>query len=209
MAGPAALQVGLDLVRASELSRKTKTNYCWAWRRWVGACQDLDIPSLGATADDALRWLQAGQRSRNEVRETRKALSFVHQALGLASPLRERRVMHALFGQDGTVRWRSTARSTGPAWSTGSPIICIGARATAGIPCPPAGSRWPNSCCLSPTTIPTLRWSWPAPPSPSTWRRTAIPAPATIRRSRGPGPVPGPLRGTGRVEVQGVAAQDL
>ena len=54
--------------------------------------------ALAATGDDALRWLGSGEKSHFEVRDTRKAVNFVYQRLGMASPLRERRVVAALRG---------------------------------------------------------------------------------------------------------------
>ena len=67
----------------------------------VFCCEEARVGPLAATSDDVLRWLDSGERSPNEVRNTRKAVSFVYQRLGMASPMRERRVMRALFGESG------------------------------------------------------------------------------------------------------------
>ena len=93
--------VGFEVIRASGLSKKTKTNYSLGWRRWACCCQGAGVGPLAATGDDALRWLGSGERNPNEFRDTRKAVNFVYQRLGMASPLRERRVMRALFGESG------------------------------------------------------------------------------------------------------------
>ena len=96
-----ALWVGIEVIRASCLSKRTKKNYSYGWRIWASCCQEAGVAPMAATGDDALRWLGSGERNSNEVRDTRKAVNFVYQRLGIASPLRERRVMRALFGESG------------------------------------------------------------------------------------------------------------
>ena len=93
--------VGLEVIRASGLSKRTKKNYSLGWRRWASCSEEAGVGPLAATGDDGLRWLGSGERNAYEVRDTRKAVSFVYQRLGMASPLRERRVMRALFGESG------------------------------------------------------------------------------------------------------------
>ena len=96
-----ALWVGIEVIRTSGLSKRTKKNYSYGWRIWASCCQEAEIGPMAATGDDALRWLGSGERKPNGVRDTRKAVSFVYQRLGMASPLRDRRVMRALFGESG------------------------------------------------------------------------------------------------------------
>ena len=97
-----ALQVGLSVIQASDLSDRTKKNYTEGWRKWSGWFGERGVSPLAATGDDALRWLDSRERNRFEVRDVRKAVSFVYQRLGMASPVRDRRVMAAAPGATGT-----------------------------------------------------------------------------------------------------------
>ena len=97
-----ALQVGLSVIQASDLSDRTKKNYTRDWRKWAGWFGETGVSPLAATGEDALRWLESSERKRFEVRDVRKAVSFVYQRLGMASPVRDRRVMAAVPGATGT-----------------------------------------------------------------------------------------------------------
>lgn len=111
-----ALQAGLSVIQASDLSERTKKNYTQGWRKWSGWFGETGVSPLAATGDDALRWLNSRERNRFEVLDVRKAVSFVYQRLGMASPVRDRCVMAAVPGATGvygtvdeygeTYRWR-------------------------------------------------------------------------------------------------------
>ncbi len=93
--------LGLELIQASGLKPKGKKAYSCRWRGWVSWCHEMGVSALAATADDALMWLRHEQRSRSMVMETRKAVNFVYQNLGMASPFRERAVMREVFPNSG------------------------------------------------------------------------------------------------------------
>ena len=96
-----ALQAGLSVIQASDLSERTKKNYAQGWRKWSRWFGETGVSPLAATGDDALRWLNSREGNRFEVRDVRKAVSFVYQRLGMASPVRDRRVMAAVPGATG------------------------------------------------------------------------------------------------------------
>ena len=93
--------LGLEIIQASGLKPKGKKDYSYRWRRWVSWCAEAGVSALSATGDDALLWLRHEKRAPSAVKETRKAVSLVYRALGMASPFRERRVMRELFGGNG------------------------------------------------------------------------------------------------------------
>ena len=99
-----AQQVGLSVIQASGLSDRTKQNYARDWRKWAAWFDEAGVSPMAATGDDALRWLGSRERNRFEVRDVRKAVSFVYQRLGMASPVRDRRVMAAVPGATGAYR---------------------------------------------------------------------------------------------------------
>ena len=93
--------LGLQVIEASDLRPKGMKTYSCRWRRWVSWCDEMGVSALAATADDALLWLRHEKRSRSIVTDTRKAVNFVYQNLGMASPFRERVVMREVFPDSG------------------------------------------------------------------------------------------------------------
>ena len=102
MAVADAERVGLDLVRASGLSAKGKQRYSWGWRVWVTYFREAGVSPLAVTVDEALKWRESQEWRPNTLKEIRKAVNFVYNTLGLASPLRQRQFRSALFGVSGT-----------------------------------------------------------------------------------------------------------
>ena len=92
--------VGLGVIEASVLKESVKKEYARRWRRWSSWCEENGVDPLAATGGDALRWIGAAEGSLFRL-EVRQAVNFVYQSLGMASPLREWRVMRALFGGNG------------------------------------------------------------------------------------------------------------
>ena len=93
--------LGLELIRASGIKPKGIGAYSSGWRRWVSWCEEMGVPALAATGDDAVRWLRHEERKEWVVQETRKAVSLIYRALGMASPFQERQAKRELFGGDG------------------------------------------------------------------------------------------------------------
>lgn len=97
------LWVGLEVIRESELSRGAKAEYSRGWEIWVADCGGLGVGPLSATVDDALRWLEACERTPREVGIARRGVSFVFKSLGMVSPLKGKRIVLALNGEGGGV----------------------------------------------------------------------------------------------------------
>lgn len=93
--------LGLELIRASDIKPKGIKEYSSGWRRWVSWCEEMGVPALAATGDDAVRWLRHEERKEWMVKETRKAASLVYRDLGMASPFAERAAMREVFGANG------------------------------------------------------------------------------------------------------------
>ena len=93
--------LGVELIQASGLKPKGMRAYEHGWRRWVSWCAEVGVSALAASGDDALLWLRHEQRKPWEVKETKKAISLVYRALGMASPFGERRAMREVFGENG------------------------------------------------------------------------------------------------------------
>ena len=93
--------LGLELIRASGMKRKGKNALSSRWRGWVSWCAEAGVSALAATGDDAVGWLRHEERKAWMVKETKKAVSLVYRALGMASPFAERRAMREVFGGNG------------------------------------------------------------------------------------------------------------
>ena len=93
--------LGLQVIEASDLRPKGMKTYSYRWRRWVSWCDEMEVSALAATGDDAILWLRHEKLSRSIVSDTRKAVNFVYQNLGMASPFRERVVMREVFPDSG------------------------------------------------------------------------------------------------------------
>ena len=96
-----AEELGLELIRKSGIKPKGMKDYSRQWRRWVSWCEAAGVPPVSATVDDAVLWLRHVERSPSMVTETRKAVSLVYRALGMASPFQGRRAMREVFGENG------------------------------------------------------------------------------------------------------------
>ena len=93
--------LGVELIQASGLKPQGKKSYASRWRGWTSWSDEMGVSALAATVDDALLWLRHAERSPSMVRETKKAVSLVYRALGMASPFQERRAMREVFGENG------------------------------------------------------------------------------------------------------------
>ena len=93
--------LGVQVIEASDLKPKGVKVYSCRWCRWVSWCAEVGVSALAATGDDALLWLRHVERSTSMVSDTRRAVNFVYQNLGMASPFRERVVMREVFPDSG------------------------------------------------------------------------------------------------------------
>ena len=93
--------LGVQVIEAADLKPERVKFYSSRWRRWVSWCAEVGVSALAATGDDALLWLRHKKHSRSMVSDTRNAVNFVYQNLGMASPFRERVVMREVFPDSG------------------------------------------------------------------------------------------------------------
>ena len=178
--------LGLELIQASGMKPKAVKAYSHGWCRWVSWCAELEVPALAATGDDAVGWLRHEERKAWVVKETKKAVSLVYRALGMASPFQERRAMREVFGGNGRYGAEEGVQRfcQGVPRSPGARLLGVVPRGGVGLPCPGAVGRWRSSCWLWPR-ITRIRWSSRrARACPGTWRTMSVLARAVTPRCR-------------------------